>query len=578
MKGVVEIVLTAGMPGGRSRSRVATVRRRVITVSLFTLVAAGLFALYLRVSRTYPENSDEANILLMAWDMLHGHVNLHGWAMSDVSFYTTELSQYALLESFLGLHSDTAHVGAAMTYTLVVLLAAILAQGKQRARGVEARQGGYQGQADRGAGIASMLLAAGILIAPQLGVGVFILLLSVGHIGTAVPLMLTWLVIDRGNRRPREAVAVCLLLAWTLVADPLVLVTGIVPLAVVCVVRIWRAWPAVARDVGRTAWRRALLRARGYEIALLVASLAAWGLATCTEGLMHYNGGYRVHSVCYHFVSPALWPGQAWVTIQGWLAMFGAWPWGSAADIFFSVMHMAGVGLVAWAMWRVARRFLRYPSLVDQVLLVSIVVNVALYIPSTLGSTTDLNAREYAVALPFGAVLAGRTLGPSIRLSTRKRAVWAYGVLRASRVRLTVPALLAVSGCYLASLGYTAAQPSAPAANEQLATWLAAHNLTYGISGYWQSSIVTLDSQGQVTIRAVYPGNLKRDWWESKRSWYSPGLHTATFLVTENQPGFYNNWQPDPGALAAFGQPSATYTVGPYTVFVFPQNLLAGVG
>lgn len=577
---MVKIVLTQGMPGGRSRSRAATIRRRVITVSLFLLVGAGLFALYLRVSRTYPENSDEANILLMAWDMLHGHVNLHGWAMSDVSFYTTELPQYALLESFLGLHSDTAHVGAAMTYTLVVLLAAILAQGKQRPRGTQARQGYRQGQVDRGEGTARMLLTAGILIAPQLGVGVFILLLSVGHIGTAVPLMLAWLVIDRGNRRVREAIAVCLLFAWALVADPLVLVAGVIPLAAVCLLRILRSWRTVARDVGRTAWRRAMLRARGYELALLIASFAAWGMAIITEGLMHYNGGYRVHSVGYQFVSPSLWPGQAWVTIQGWLAMFGAWPWGSAADVFFSVMHMAGVGLVAWAMWRVARRFLRYPSLVDQVLLASIVINVALYIPSTLGSTTDLNAREYAVALPFGAVLAGRTLGPGIRLSMRRWAAHAYGMLHArrARVRLVVPALLAVLGCYLASLGYTAAQPGAPAANEQLATWLAAHNLTYGISGYWQSSIVTLDSEGQVTVRAVYPGNLKRDWWESKRSWYSPGTHTATFLVTQNQSGFYNYWQPDPGALAAFGQPSATYTVGPYTIFVFPQNLLVGAG
>ena len=42
-----------------------------------------------------------------------------------------------------------------------------------------------------------MLLTAGLMFAPQLGVGVFVLLLSLGHIGTAVPLMLTWLVIDR---------------------------------------------------------------------------------------------------------------------------------------------------------------------------------------------------------------------------------------------------------------------------------------------------------------------------------------------------------------------------------------------
>ena len=93
-----------------------------------------LFVAYLRVSRTYPENSDEANILLMSWDMLHGNVLLHGWYLSDVSFYPTELPQYALLEAIIGLHADTAHVAAAMTYTLVVLIAVLLARGRASGR------------------------------------------------------------------------------------------------------------------------------------------------------------------------------------------------------------------------------------------------------------------------------------------------------------------------------------------------------------------------------------------------------------------------------------------------------------
>ena len=139
-----------------------------------------LFLAYLRVSRTYPENSDESNDLLMAWDMLHGNVLLHGWYLSDVSFITTELPQYALLVWLFGLHADTAHIAAAMTYTLVVILAVLLARGR----------------VSRREGRARMLLTAGLVFAPQLGVGVFVLLLSLGHIGTAVPLLLTWLVID----------------------------------------------------------------------------------------------------------------------------------------------------------------------------------------------------------------------------------------------------------------------------------------------------------------------------------------------------------------------------------------------
>jgi hypothetical protein len=600
---VIKIVPANGMAHWHSRARprkAATVRRRLTTILLFALVAAGLFTVYLRVSRTYPENSDEANILLMAWDMMHGHVMLHGWAMSDVSFYTTELPQYALLESFLGLRPDTAHVGAAMTYTLVILMAALLARGKIS-------------QVPSGEGMIRMLLTAGILIAPQLGTGVFVLLLSVGHIGTAVPLMLTWLVIDRGlgrigpgfRRRWPEAVVVGLLLAWALVADPLVLVAGVVPLVAVCLLRVFRTLPVVAKQVGRTALRRAMLRARGYELALAVAAGAAYGLALTTEGLLHYNGGYRVHSVGYQLSPLTQWPQHMWVTIQGWLAMFGAWPWGSAADNFFAVMHMTGVGLVAWAMWRVARRFLRYPGLIDQVLLVGMVFNVALYVPSGLANASALNAREYAIALPYGAVLAGRALGRSLWFSLPKRAprpeaqansapwpeaqahpapwpeaqanpaLWAYGPARARRARLAVPALAAVSGCYLASLGYTAAQPAAPPANHQLTAWLAAHNLTYGISGYWQSSIVTVDSEGKIAVRAVYPWNLRRDWWESKRSWYFPGTHTATFLVTENQPGFFNYWQPFVTPSSTFGQPFTTYQVGPYTVYVWSRNLLS---
>src|SRR6202041_3450221 len=76
----------------------------------------------------------------------------------------------------------------------------------------------------------------------------------------------------------------------------------------------------------------------------------------------------------------------------------------------FALLHLAGVALVAWAICRVARRFLRWPDLIGQVLLVAIVLNLLVYVPSTLANATDLNAREFAVVLPFAAVLAGRVL------------------------------------------------------------------------------------------------------------------------------------------------------------------------
>jgi hypothetical protein len=555
----------AGEPGREQPNA-----RRLLAWLAVAVTTLLLFVGYLMVSRTYPENSDEANILLMASDMLHGNVLLHGWYLSDVSFYTTELPQYALLERLIGLHADTAHVAAAMTYTLVVLVAALLARGVTR-------PGAWP----------RALLTVAIMVAPQLGVGVFVLLLSVGHIGTAVPLMLTWLVIDFGAKdeaarlRWWVPVVVGLLLTWVLVADPLVLVIGIVPLIVVCAVRVTGAVIATRRDDrGSAGWLGTSLRRRQYEVFLAAAAILAYGAASLVNRLLRASGGFLLHPVGYTLAPLHTWLGHARVTGQGLLALFGARPQGPAIQLAFAVVHLAGVALVAWAIVQVARRFLSWPDLVSQILLVAMVVNVLVYVPSTLADATDLNAREFAIVLPFGAVLAGRTLAARLLGDRAARQAGQEpgrpGWLRAAPWRTGVAAALLAG--YAASLGYAAAQPSAPPANQQLAAFLAQHHLTEGVGGYWLSSIVTVDSDGSVTVRALLPGALQPDLWESKPSWYDPASYRPTFLVTDSQPGFFHYWEPNPAALAAYGPPARTYHVGPYTVFVWDKNLLAGPG
>jgi len=129
--------------------------------AIFLLVIVVVFDAYLHLSKTYPENSDEANILLMAGDLAHGNLYLSGWTVSDVPFITTELPEIALLVKLFGMHLDTAHIAAALTYTVAVAIALLLAKG--RARGPRA--------------VARMGIALAIMLAPQPGVGVFVLVL-----------------------------------------------------------------------------------------------------------------------------------------------------------------------------------------------------------------------------------------------------------------------------------------------------------------------------------------------------------------------------------------------------------------
>ncbi len=520
-------------------------------LAAYLLAGVALFTVYLRLSETYPLNSDSANILLMGWDLLHGHLLLHGWYMSDVSFYPTELPQYALLESLLGLHMQTAHVAAAMTYTLTFLLAVLLARSGSTGRVAMIRT----------------LIAAGIMLAPQFGLGVFALDLSVGHIGTSVPLLLTWLLLDRMPARWHAPVLTAVLLAWALVADPIVYVVGVGPLGAVAAARVIRG---LITSEGHLIGR--IVR-QWYDLALGAAAVAATALAWVVNNLLSALGGYTVNRLPFYLTS---WHHLHDNAPAGWkvLGIFGANYTGlSGVWLFLAFLHMASVLVVLWALVRVAWRFFGV-SRVDQVLAVAIVLNVALYL---LTNASDEAAHEVAVILPFGAVLAARVLIRAVNgAGARDQAAAASGRGRLVRLAGFVAGIGVLAG-YTAGLGYEISQPTAPPANVSLAPWLLEHHLTYGLSGYWTGSSVTLDSGGRVQIRALLQFSLKRDLWMSNVSWYDPKLHYADFIVLDSRPGFMNHWEPRALVRKYFGRPARIYNTGPYTVLVWNRNLLNSI-
>jgi len=517
-------------------------------VGAYVLAALLLFAVYLRLSMTHGLNADSANILLMGRDLLHGHLLLHGWFASDVSFYTTELPQYALLIGIFGMHAQTAHIAAAMTYTLTFVVAVLLARA---------------GAPSRRVALVRTLIVGGLMLAPSLGLGVFALDLSVGHIGTSIPLMLTWLLLDRVERGGQQLrrwwvpVVTAVLLAWVLIADPIVLIVGIGPLALAALVRFAQG---IARP-GQGSWL-ARIRAHWYELSLAVAAGAAYLFSWMFEHALRALGGFRVNALPFYLTplhdlhnnAPA-----AWKVLE----IFGANYEGlSGLQMLLAFLHLAGVFVVVLAVLVAAWRYLRGLGLVEQILVVAIVVNVALYM---LTNASGLAAHEVAIIVPFGGVLAARLL-PTLKPR------WA-------RVRRPVSlAALGAGGLvlagYTAGLGWELTQPTQPMANIHLASWLKAHHLTYGLGGYWGSSSVTLDSGGQVQIRALMQYTMKRDLWMSNEMWYGPRSHYANFIVLDSQPGYFSHWEPQTLIKKYFGTPAQVYHTGPYTIEVWNKNLL----
>ena len=118
--------------------------RRLLGATPWIVGCMALFALYLRISFTGHVSSDGANSALQAWDMLHGHLLLHGWIIGDATYYTFDLPVLALTELFSGLSNLTSHVASALTYLIVTVMAVAIAlagQSRPRQGGALRRRG-----------------------------------------------------------------------------------------------------------------------------------------------------------------------------------------------------------------------------------------------------------------------------------------------------------------------------------------------------------------------------------------------------------------------------------------------------
>jgi hypothetical protein len=515
--------------GGRPDGRLGG---RLIWIAALAVAGVCLFYCYLRQSRTGLVDSDAASNALQAWDMLHGNPLLRGWWLSDVSFYTTELPEYMLVEWVHGLRPDDVHICAAITYTLLVLLTGLVARGT--ARGQE--------------GIVRALLGGGIMVAPEIGGPTNTLLGSPDHTGTGVPIMLMFLLLDRIRPRWYLPPVIFVLLTWMQVADTLATVAAAGPVVLVGLVRAG-LWLLPSRRTA-PAW---------YDLGLAGAAGLSVPVAHQVLAMIASHGGFVVHPLPGALLaSSSVLPHQLRVVGLCLLILFGADLIAQAQGLAMSaaVLHLAGLALAgAGLLAGLCRFFARDTERVTQLLVAGILATLA---AGWLGThvTSGFSAHEIAVVLPFGAALAGRMLGGLI-----------------VRVRVAGPAVLAaVLAAYLAALGFACTQPALAVPNQSLADWLVAHHLTSGLGGYWQADSVTLDSGGKVTVAGIYGGSPST--WEAKSGWYDASSRSANFVVMVSEPAAQAVLTKPVVMRRVFGRPVRTYRFQQYTVMVYDKNLL----
>jgi hypothetical protein len=500
--------------------------RRLLAATAWIAGCATLFACYLRISFTAHVTSDGANNALQAWDMLHGNLLMHGWIVGDAPYYTFDLPVLMLTEVFFGLQDLTSHVASALIYLVVTVCAVALAMADSRGLARLAR-----------AGVVVAVLTAMFHVdsnAPYL-------LGAPDHTGTSVFLLVSVLLIDRAPARRYTSPLLLAILCAGQIGDATV---GYVAVPAVVVVSVYHA--AAARKV------------RTGDAANALAAVASVPLAAAIRAVMLHFGAYQMVAPKTAIAPTGKWPHNAAVAWHAIRVLFGtevasgsANPARDAGYIFGIACLLAvavGFARVAWA-WRTASR-------AEQLLCAAIVINLAAYVISTI--PVPSNPYEVVAILPCGAVLAARACVPR-HMADPLRAGLATSLA-------AVVALL--------PLAIAAARPAAAAPTAPLAAWLEAHGLTYGLAGYWNGSVITLHSGGQVQARAVViQGNrvIRYD-WETDTEWFDPSRHDATFLITDLAGDGLSPW-----AEQYFGKPDKIDHVAHWAILIYQKNLLSQV-
>jgi hypothetical protein len=494
--------------------------RRWLAVAGWVAGCIALTALFVRISTTARVMSDGATIALQSWDMLHGHLLLHGWQVSDLNCYFIELPVIAVAEALFGLGDLAQHVGSSITYTLVavVAMAAAMAGSRGMARAVRC----------------GIVLA--VLAAPLFGGMMFLVVEEPDHTGTTMLIIGSFLLAERFAERRFVAPLLLVLLTVGQFDD---LTVRYVAVPAVLAVSAYRA-----------------IAARSYrspDAVMAYAALVSVPLSALFSKIWVHIGGFITPSLWQGLSPVGKWPHHVRITWANIRVLYGAHGVTNIAPgdkaYFGLVCLLAAVFGFACVLWRWRRA-----SRTDQMIVVAVICNVGTYIPS--GFAYPGNAHELLLLLPSGAVLAARALTPA----------------RIGNARVAVAALAAVALAAALPLAYAATRPSFQPPKAPLAAFLEAHGLTYGLGTYDDGPTVTVLSHNKVQLFPIHVGatSLAPYTFEAKKQWYFPSLHDATFVVARPDLRL-----PPSLVLHYFGTPATTYRLDNWVIMVYRKNLLS---
>jgi hypothetical protein len=523
--------MKTGEPSRRGRWAAA------LTLSAIGLVALGF--LTAKVAKAYAVSSDDTTGLLEAASVLQGNVLLRDWAVSNVSFVATDLPFYVVGLAIRGWDPSLLRDVPSAIYAVAVGITIVLATSGVRSKGLAAAATVVLLGLPAG-GLAEFVTKGYIRVGTSIGFFLGLIALA-GPVGRKVS--------------PARLVLYTTAVSLTLLSDTYMLVIGLIPVLVVCLLGAARR--ESYENLG--IWRVAIATA----LAVPLAFGGTW--------LIRAVGGFESEPLPLMDYLSSKHPLQTLTANVRVLA--------ENLPSMYRCDLPLGRGLVAWAVWLgcligpallalalwwgcPTRRGRTRVDFAGDVLWMS----MALGLSAFLVSANEKSRENLRYMVPFvlaGAVLTARMVGN-----------------RASGPRPILGALGVLAAAYGVTVAWDLAKPPADDPAIALAGWLEAHALRHGYAPYWEASIVTVSARGRVAVRPIRgrelsPGGrmvVEPFHWMTDKAWYHEG--PVNFVVLRPGPSSKYHFQVvEHNCMAWFGWPSSKHPVGPYVVLVWNKDL-----
>ncbi len=500
-------------------------RKRIIKFVFLILSFILFFLAYLHISASIQYNSDSAAPILESYAILHGNASLHSWYLSSDNFYTIDLLFYVIAQYFFGFIPQLMQYVQIVIYILMAFVSLYVVNINK----------------------AKLQLSRFLIYIIAIPMPSYFFLSNAlklpDHIGTIMFSLIGFLLVYKieNKRKFKYLLSIILFIITTLIVfgDPLGIWIAILPIILSSLIYLF----INKKD-------------KKEDFLILGITLLALIVGETLRSNIIKLGGFRIVHLGMYFASLQNSILHLYYLIYSILKLNGSY--------FFS-------------------QNLLKPSTME--ILLRLVITIAIFIPiiyifksnikkvDRINLILALGMLFDILAFVFGNILINtgttRYLIPFVIFGGILLARIAPIYIEKSKKILVLVIIYSVI-LILFFIHYTIFTPVyVPYKQQNIISFLHSHKLKYGYATYWNASILTLETEDSIQVRAVTKnGNLYTPYlWLDSSNWYK---HKANFLIINNM----NNKKIDTKlAVHTFGKFKYQYSEPEYTILVWNNNI-----